>query len=128
MMMAINGILASGSSLAALIVVKVTVVAALGLVAVWLARRNRAAVRHALLTVTFGATLVLPIVSIVAPPFQVALPVREVNRAGWPPLVNTTLPISPTAAAVARVALPAPQQSSTDRKSTRLNSSHLGIS
>jgi hypothetical protein len=42
--------LAVGSSLAASIVAKMTVVSALALFASWLARWNRAAVRHALLT------------------------------------------------------------------------------
>ena len=89
MMTAINGVmLAAGSSLAALIVVKVTVVAALGLAAAWLARRSRAAVRHALLAVTFGATLLLPIASIVAPPVHVTVPVAEVSRAAWPLVVE----------------------------------------
>jgi uncharacterized protein (TIGR03435 family) len=116
MMMAINGVmLAVGSSLAGLIVVKVTVVAALGLVAARLARRGRAAVRHALLTVTFGATLVLPIVSIVAPPFHITVPVGEVSRAAGPLVVNATAPMPPVTAAAdgAHVALAASQQSST---------------
>ncbi|HEY1760669.1 MAG TPA: M56 family metallopeptidase [Bryobacteraceae bacterium] len=114
MMTAINGVmLAAGSSLAALIVVKVTIVAALGLAAAWLARRSRAAVRHALLAVTFGATLVLPIASLVAPPVQVTVPVAEVSRAAGPLVVNTTASIPPvtTAADGAPVAPAAPQQS-----------------
>ena len=49
---AIKGVmLAISSSLAASIVAKVTVITALGLAAAWLARGNRAAVRHALLAV-----------------------------------------------------------------------------
>jgi len=116
MMTAINGaMLAAGSSLAGLILVKVTVVAALGLAAAWLARRSRAAVRHALLAVTFGATLVLPIASTVAAPIQVTVPVAEGSRAAWPLVVNTTAPIPPVTAEAdgARVTPVSPQQSST---------------
>jgi uncharacterized protein (TIGR03435 family) len=116
MMTAINGaMLAAGSSLAALIVVKVTVLAALGLAAAWLGRRSRAAVRHALLAVTFGATLVLPITSLVAPPVHVTVPVAEVSPAARPLVVNSTAPIPPVTIAAdgARMALAAPQQSST---------------
>ena len=46
--------LAVSNSLVASGVAKVTVVTVLGLIAVWLARGNRAAVRHALLAATFG--------------------------------------------------------------------------
>jgi bla regulator protein BlaR1 len=111
---AINGaMLAAGSSLGALIVVKVTIVAALGLAAAWLARRSRAAVRHALLAVTFGATLVLPIASIIAPRVHVTVPVAEVSPAAWPLVVNTPAQILLATAAAdgARVAPAAPQQS-----------------
>ncbi len=67
-----NGlILAVGNSLAASIVAKVTVTAALGLIGTWLARSSPAAVRHALLAATFGVLLWLPIVSLVAPPLRV---------------------------------------------------------
>jgi hypothetical protein len=59
---AINGLmLAVSSSPAASIVAKVTVTTALGLIGAWLARRSRAAVRHALLAAAFGVLLVLPI-------------------------------------------------------------------
>src|ERR1700722_5813510 len=88
-------ILAVGSSLAVLIVVKVTVVAALGLAAAWLARRNRAAVRHALLAAMFGAALVLPIASIVAPSIHVAVPVVGMTRAALPLVVGTIEPMPP---------------------------------
>lgn len=77
MMPVIDGVmLAVSSSLAASIVVKVTVIATLGLIAAWLARGNRAAVRHALLAAMFGAMLLLPIVSVVMPPLHVGVPVR----------------------------------------------------
>jgi uncharacterized protein (TIGR03435 family) len=113
MMTTINGVLlAAGSSLAWLIVVKGTVVAALGLATTWLARRSRAAVRHAFLAVTFGAMLLLPIASIVAPPVHIAMPVAEVSQEAWPLVVNTTAPISPViTAADDGVAPAAPQPS-----------------
>lgn len=116
MMTAFDGVmLATGSSPAALIVIKVTVVAALGLAATWLARRSRAAVRHALLAVTFGAIVMLPIASVVAPSVHVTMPVAEVSRAAGSPVVNTAAPISPviTVADGAHVEPEAPRQSST---------------
>jgi hypothetical protein len=70
-----GGMLAVSSSLAASIVAKVTVTMALGLIAAWLARGNRAAVRHALLAAMFGVMLMLPIVSAVMPPLHVGVPV-----------------------------------------------------
>ncbi len=67
-----NGfLLALNSSLAASIVAKVTVTTALGLIGAWLARRSPAAVRHAFLGAAFGVLLLLPIVSLVAPPLRV---------------------------------------------------------
>ena len=67
------GMLAASSSLAASILTKVTVTTALALAATWIARRNRAAVRHALLAAAFGVLLVLPVVSIIAPPIRIAV-------------------------------------------------------
>ena len=115
MMPAVSGaVLAISDSLAASIVVKVTVVVALGLATVQLSRRSRAAVRHALLAVTFGAMLLLPIVSMIAPSVHVTVPVAEVSRAAWPLAVNNTAPIPPvTLPADGGVALAAPQKSST---------------
>src|SRR5580658_6233894 len=116
MMTVINGVMpAAGSSLAALIVVKVTVVAALGLAAAWLARRSRAALRHALLALTFGATLLLPVTSLVAPSVHVAVPIAEVSRAAWPLVANSAAPIPSVTAAAdgAPVSSATPQQSST---------------
>ena len=63
------------------IAAKVTVVTALGLIAAWLARGKRAAVRHALLAVVFGVILLLPIASIVVPPVQLKVPVMAANGA-----------------------------------------------
>jgi uncharacterized protein (TIGR03435 family) len=81
MMPVIDGVtLALSSSLAASIVAKVTVTMALALIGAWLARRSRAAVRHALLAAAFGVILVLPIASIVAPSVRIAVPVGARNR------------------------------------------------
>ena len=57
------------------LVIKGTVVVALGLMSAWLARRGRAAVRHALLASAFGVLLALPVVSLIAPPVTVSVPV-----------------------------------------------------
>jgi len=66
---------ASSSSLAALIVARVTLICALSLFCAWLARRNRAAVRHAFLAAMFWMILLVPIASIVMPPLYVGVPV-----------------------------------------------------
>ncbi len=64
---------AIGSSLAASIIAKVTITTAFGLLAAWLARGNRAAVRHALLAAMFGVMLLLPAASLLMPPLQVGV-------------------------------------------------------
>jgi uncharacterized protein (TIGR03435 family) len=71
-------VLAMSGAWATSIVAKVTVTIALGLFGAWLARRSPAAVRHALLTATFGVLLVLPAVSLVAPPLRVFVQERSV--------------------------------------------------
>jgi len=68
-------VLALGSSLAASIVAKATVIAAFGLIGARLARRNRAAMRHMVLAATFAVLLLLPVISIIAPPVRIAVPV-----------------------------------------------------
>ena len=81
MMSLINeAMLAVSSSVAASIVAKATVTTALGLTGVWLARKSRAAVRHALLAATFGVLLALPIASILEPPFRIAAPPVEQRK------------------------------------------------
>ena len=57
------------------LIIKVTVALAVSLVSVRLARRSRAAVRHALLASGFAIVLVLPMVSIVSPMIAVPLPI-----------------------------------------------------
>ncbi len=114
MMPAISAVmLAVGSSPAASIVAKATVTTALGLIAAWLARGNRAAVRHALLAAMFGAMLVLPLASAVMPPLHVGLPGGVGNRATLP-LLTTVVDGNPSVAAMGagtRVASVAPHAS-----------------
>ena len=66
-------VLALGGSLPASIAVKATIIAALALIGTRLARRSRAAVRHVLLAAAFGALLLLPVASMVAPPVRIAV-------------------------------------------------------
>ncbi len=74
----VSGIVVTLSASPAMsLVVKATLVAAAGLIGAWLARRSRAAVRHALLASTFGILLALPIVSFVATPVPIAVPVAK---------------------------------------------------
>ncbi len=71
-------LLAVSGSLAASILVKVTITTTLALVAVRFARRSRAAVRHTLLAAAFAVLLLLPIAAVVAPSVRVAC--RFANR------------------------------------------------
>jgi TonB family protein len=68
-----EAMLVAGGSMAASIVAKATITTAFGLIGAWLARRSRAAFRHVLLSAAFGVLLVLPIVSMVAPPVRIAI-------------------------------------------------------
>ncbi|SPE27873.1 membrane hypothetical protein [Candidatus Sulfopaludibacter sp. SbA3] len=101
-----------GTSLAASVVVKVTVTTAMALAGAWLARRRRAAERHALLAAAFGVLLVLPVASIVAPPVRIA--VRD--RAASPSLVGaidaTALFPAANGATPAKSAIPRPSRPS----------------
>ncbi len=56
---------------------KTTAVIAMGLMAAWLARRSRAAVRHSILVVTFGGLLLLPLASSFAPRLNIPIGVVE---------------------------------------------------
>jgi beta-lactamase regulating signal transducer with metallopeptidase domain len=90
--------LAVGSSLAASIVAKVTVIMALTLVCIRLARKSRAAVRHVLLAAGFAVSLAVPIASVV---------VQSVPRVEVPIVAGRTaeapaLPSLPTFASPAK--------------------------
>ncbi len=71
--------------------IKVTLVLALALGGAKVARRSRAAVRHVLLAASFVVLLMLPVVSIVAPPVRVAMP-AAVQQAIEPLTVEPTGP------------------------------------
>lgn len=87
MMPVIDGmVLAVSNSLAGSIVAKVTITIASGLIAAWLARGNRAAVRHALLAAIFVATLLLPAAAVLMPPLQAGVPVRVESPTAMFPL------------------------------------------
>src|SRR5438105_2588059 len=96
MIPAINEVmLAIGSSLAASIVAKVTVIMALAIFAAWLARGGRAAVRHALLAAAFGVTLLLPLASVLLPSIylgviHLGVPVAVESRAAVPTVIEVT--------------------------------------
>ena len=107
-----EAMLAVSNSLATLLVAKVTFVTALGLIGAWLARRNRAAVRHAILAAAFGVLLTLPIASILAPQVRVAVLVGEQDRAVLPPLDAAIDGIPPGAATDGRGVTSGTQQSS----------------
>lgn len=85
--------LSVGGSLPASIVAKATVIALLALIGTRLARRSRAAVRHVLLAAAFGALLLLPVASMVAPPVRIAVRNLEQNQGFSPsPSGVDTLP------------------------------------
>jgi beta-lactamase regulating signal transducer with metallopeptidase domain len=73
-----------GASPAFSLVMKGTVVLALGLVSAGLARNSRAAVRHALLASVFGVLLTLPVVSVIAPLVPIVVPVTTYHSIGSP--------------------------------------------
>jgi len=100
MISAVNhAMLAAANWPAASTLVKATVIAVLGLIGVRFARRNRAAVRHALLAVSLGALLVLPVASIVAPPLRIVVPIAAPARI-------VAAPFPGTAPASSRIELP----------------------
>jgi len=91
MMPEINGAMLSlSSSPVALAVAKVTITTALGLVCARLARRSRAAVRHALLAVAFGVLLALPVASVIAPPVGIAVRLAAPARTVAAPLTRAS--------------------------------------
>lgn len=95
--------LAVGGSLAASVITKATIATALALVSVRLARRSRAAIRYALLAVAFGVLLALPVASVVARPFDIAVRVATQAPLG-PPSAPSPGPVSTRAPSGAVVA------------------------
>ena len=96
--------LALGSSSAASIIAKVTVVLAMTLVGVRLARTTRAAVRHVLLAATFAVLLALPVASMVIPSVSlVAVPTmagRITESPASPHLTDSTRRVAEPVSAV----------------------------
>jgi uncharacterized protein (TIGR03435 family) len=86
------------SSLAASILGKATLIAALGLMGAWLTRRSRAALRHAVLAASFAVLLALPIASTLIAPLRIALPASTQE---WEPLSLFPSPMDAAQAAAA---------------------------
>jgi beta-lactamase regulating signal transducer with metallopeptidase domain len=82
----IQGISFLGRCFELSLLAKTTVLLLLGLIAVVLARRSRASVRHLILVATFAALTLLPLVLISAP----GIPFRVVLQAASAPSMNTT--------------------------------------
>jgi uncharacterized protein (TIGR03435 family) len=90
------------NSLAASVIAKVTIIAALGLLAAWLARDSRAAVRHALLAAMFGVMLLLPAASLLMPPLHIGVPTVIHNSTTFLPFgLRAEAEISATTGSVA---------------------------
>ena len=58
------------------ILVKATVLLSLGLAAAWIARRQRASIRHVLLAATFATLLALPLLALLVPAVSIELPLE----------------------------------------------------
>ncbi len=69
--------LTAGNSLWFSTLVKVTLTCAGGLIATRVARRSRASVRHLVLALSFTLLVVLPLVSLLAPPLHIAIPIQS---------------------------------------------------
>lgn len=96
------------------IIAKVTVITALGLLAVWLARGNRAALRHALLAATLGTALLLPIAVLLMPPVHIAVPIEAKQDVLPAPVIAVDANPSRDGARMAAVAPRAPKISFDD--------------
>lgn len=81
------------------LLVKGTLVVALALTSASLARRSRAAVRHALLASGFGVLLALPIVSFFAKPVPISVPVAGADGIVLP--LSDMIPAPPSGAKAA---------------------------
>ncbi len=86
-------VVALSTSAAMSLMVKATAVVTVGLVCAWVARRGRAAARHALLASAFGILLVLPIVPLIAPPVTIRVPALASNSVILPLLDYNPLPL-----------------------------------
>jgi uncharacterized protein (TIGR03435 family) len=84
MMRILSEIVTLSASAVTSLVIKGTAVTTFGLMGAWLARRGRAAVRHALLASAFVVLLALPFVSLLAPPVTFSVPVAASDSVGAP--------------------------------------------
>src|SRR5579872_1536730 len=101
----IDALLLAAGSPAALLIAKATVAAAIGLIAVRLARASRAALRHALLASTFGVLLLLPAAAVIAPPLRIAMPAAAPALSA--PAVAATIALAPAAGPTTAAIFPA---------------------
>jgi uncharacterized protein (TIGR03435 family) len=72
---------------------KATLILAAGLLSAWFARKKQSAIRHVLLASTFGVLLTLPIISLLAMPIPIAVPVAK-GASAILPLFDYTPPPS----------------------------------
>ncbi len=86
------------------ILIKATVIAAIGLAAAWMARHKRAALRHAILAATFAMLLALPVACVAIPAFRISIPARTeppvvyvVPTAEIPTVVEVSSPVTRSA-------------------------------
>jgi len=75
-------VLAISNSLVASMLVKTTMTTAIGLVAVRLLEKSRAAVRHAILVASFAVLVLMPVACIIAPAIRIGLPVKAPEQTG----------------------------------------------
>jgi hypothetical protein len=99
---------AVSSSPVVAVLAKITVSTALGLLAARLLRGSRASVRHAILAATFGALLLIPAATVVAPPIRFAVSITGQSHSLPVPLpiaiganlqVPVTSPVTPASRA-----------------------------
>jgi len=76
--------LAASQSIELAILAKATAILVIGLIAVRLAVRTRASVRHLVLSVTFGSLALLPLVALLAPAITFQVPVARQTSAPTP--------------------------------------------
>ena len=98
----LDTLLAVGRSIELTVLLKATVILAIGVAAAQLASRARASFRHLLLAVTFAALAALPFIIAAAPPLTIQVPVARASQAIDPAQTSGTAPIAPGPAAGGR--------------------------
>ena len=98
----LDTLLAVGRSIELTVLLKATVILAIGVAAAQLASRARASFRHLLLAVTFAALAALPFVIVAAPALTIQIPVARASHAIDPAQTSRTAPIAPALAGGAR--------------------------